>query len=133
MKVRKFKIRIDSPGTSAAEKFKEESLEDWNRLKRGESVVDAAYDIVLSFPDISYLAKIVSPERMRIYQTIRNQKPSSIYELAKMLGRSLSNVQRDVHELASMGVIELKKTRKKGQKREVLQPLYHWDGFDIAV
>ena len=133
MKVRKFKIKIDPPGTSAAESFKKESLEDWNRLKQGEPVADAEYDIVLNFPDISYLAKIVSPERVRIYQTIKNQKPSSIYELAKMLGRSLSNVQRDVHELAEMGIIELKKTRKKGQKREVLCPLYNWDGFDIAV
>ena len=133
MKVRKFKIKIDPPGTTAAERFKEESLEDWNRLKKGKSVADAEYDIVLSFPDISYLSKVVSPERVRIYQTIKNKNPSSIYELSKMLGRSLSNVQRDVHELANMGIIELKKTRKKGQKRVILCPLYNWDGFDIAV
>ena len=133
MKVRKFKIKIDPPGTSAAEKFKEESLEDWNRVRKGAQVTDAEYDIVLNFPDISYLSKVVSPERVRIYQTIKNQKPGSIYELAKMLRRSLSNVQRDVHELAQMGIIELKRTRKKGQKKEVLCPLYSWDGFDIAV
>ncbi len=133
MRIRKFKIKIDPPGVSAAALFREESLADWGRIKKGQLVNDSEYDIVLSFPDISYLAKVVSPERVRIYQTIRNQKPSSIYELAKMLDRSLSNVQRDVHELAQMGIIELKKTRKKGQKREVLCPLYKWDGFDIAV
>ena len=36
-------------------------------------------------------------------------------------------------ELAQLGIIELKRTRKEGQKRESLQPEYNWDGFDIAV
>ena len=35
--------------------------------------------------------------------------------------------------LASLGIIELKRTKKKGQKRESLQPEFNWDGFDIAV
>ena len=88
---------------------------------------------MINFPDISWLNKIVSPERLRIYQTIKDKKPTSIYELAKLLHRAVANVQRDVRELAEFGVIELRKTRKKGQKRETLQPECNWDALDIAV
>jgi predicted transcriptional regulator len=66
-------------------------------------------------------------------QMIREKRPDSIYHLAKLLGRTTANVQRDVRELADLGIIELKKAKKKGQKREVVTPEYNWDGFDIAV
>lgn len=133
MKARKFKIKVNRPGELPAEAFKRESIEDFKRIQQGKKVVDAEYDIVLNFPDISWLNKIVSPERIRIYQMIKDKKPSSIYELAKLLGRTVANVQRDVHELAQFGVIELRKARKKGQKRETLQPECNWDALDIAV
>jgi predicted transcriptional regulator len=133
MRVRKFKIKVDRPGENPLDVFKRETIEDIKRVQRGEKVVDSEYDIVISFPDISWLNKIVSTERLRIYQTIKDKKPSSIYELAKLLGRAVANVQRDVKELAEFGVIELRKTRKKGQKRETIQPECNWDVLNIAV
>ncbi len=133
MKVKKFKIKVNRPGENPAQAFKQESIEDFKRVQQGKKVADSEYDIVLNFPDISWLNKIVSPERMRIYQMIKDKKPSSIYELAKLLGRAVANVQRDVRELAQFGVIELRKIRKKGQKRETLQPECNWDALDIAV
>ena len=66
-------------------------------------------------------------------QAIKDAKPESIYQLAKLLGRVQANVHKDVQELAGLGIIELKKVRKIGQKRESLHPEYNWDGFDIAV
>ncbi len=133
MKARKFKIKVNRPGDSPTDSFKRETIEDLKRIQRGEKLLDSEYDIVINFPDISWLNKIVSPERLRIYQTIKDKKPSSIYELAKLLNRAVANVQRDVHELAEFGVIELRKTRKKGQKRETIQPECNWDALDIAV
>ena len=50
-----------------------------------------------------------------------------------MLGRAQSNVQKDVHELAELGILELERSVKKGQKKETVQPKFEWDGFDIAV
>lgn len=127
MKFRKFKIKIQSN-----EQFRDDVVKTWKAVEKRKQPEDG-YDLILSFPDLSWLSKILSPERLRIIQTIRDKKPESIYQLAKILGRASTNVQKDVHDLAEYGIIELKKTHKKGQKRESLQPKYNWDGFDIAV
>jgi len=127
MKIRKFKIKVQD-----SSQFREDVIKTWKAAEKRKSREDG-YDLVLSFPDISWLSKIFGAERIRLIQAVRDQKPESLYQLAKMLGRALPNVHRDVHELAEYGIIELKKCRKKGQKRESLQPEYNWDGFDIAV
>jgi len=127
MKIRKFKIKVQDSG-----QFRDDVIKTWKAAEKSRSHEDG-YDLVLSFPDISWLAKIFGAERIRIIQAIRDRNPESLYQLAKILGRALPNVHRDVHELAEYGIVELKKTRKKGQKRESLHPEYNWDGFDIAV
>ena len=127
MKVRKFKIKVQSYA-----QFSDDVVKMWKAAEQRKLHEDK-YDLVLSFPDLSSLSKVLGAERLRIIQTVRDRKPESIYQLAKMLGRALPNVHRDVHELAEYGIIELRKTPKKGQKRESLQPEYNWDGFDIAV
>lgn len=127
MKIKRFKIKIQNHA-----QFRDDVIKTWKAAERGEER-ESAYDLVLSFPDLSWLAKILSPERLRIIQTIREQKPESIYQLAKILGRATTNVQKDVHALAEFGILELKIVKKKGQKRESLRPECHWDGFDIAV
>lgn len=65
--------------------------------------------------------------------TVRDMRPESIYQLAKLLERTPVNVKKDVDELAKLGILKLKKKRTKEQGRESIQPEYNWDGFDIAV
>ena len=127
MKVRKFKIRIESGSD-----FRSEVIKTWRDVER-RLETSGGYELVLSFPNLFWLAKILSPERLRLIQAIKEKKPESIYQLAKYLGRATPNVQKDVHELAEYKIIGLKKVRKKGIKRTSLQPEYNWDGFDIAV
>ena len=127
MKTRKFKIRIRGEDESPGENFK-------RQLKRSlKSSSDSEYDLVLTLPDLAWLGKIFSPERMRLIQCVRNRKPESVYSLAKLLARTHSNVFKDVQELAELGVLELKRVKKPGQQRETVQPAYNWDGFDVAV
>ena len=134
MKVRKFKIRITSAKTNDEifDNFKRDTTQEWKLAEKGRTP-SSDYDLEITFPDVSYLAKIFSPERIRLIQTIKTEKPESVYQLAKLLGRVHTNVHKDVQDLARLGIIELKKVRKKGQKRESLHPEYNWDGFDIAV
>ena len=129
MKAKKFRICIEPD----LEGFKQWFLSSWKSAENREPNPSAEYDLVLSFPDISWLPKILSTERIRIIQTIRELKPESVYQLAKYLNRATPNVQKDVTELAEMGIVELKKYRKKGQKRSCVRPLFKWSGFDIAV
>ncbi len=127
MKTRKFKIRIKSPTDSVGSHIKQSlKLAEKGLLKKD-------YDLTLSFPDLSWLSKVFSPERMRLLQVVRKQQPESIYQLAKILNRQLPNVQRDVYELAEFGILELKKIKNKDSKRTRVQPCFDWAGFDIAV
>jgi predicted transcriptional regulator len=134
MKIRKFRIRIITAKTDKDifEQFKEDAKKEW-KLAGKNKLPASVYDLEITFPNVSYLAKIFSPERIRLIQAIKSAKPESIYQLAKLLGRVHTNVHKDVQELSELGIIELKKTRKSGQKRESLYPEYNWDGFDIAV
>lgn len=127
MKAKRFKVKIMSLEQSGKEFEKA-----WKMTEKGEAY-ERDYDMVLTFPDLTWITKVLSPERVRLIQTIRDKKPTSIRQLAKLLDRAQQNVQRDVQELADLGIVELKRIRKKGQKRESLQPEFNWDGFDIAV
>lgn len=127
MKAKRFKVKIMS-----LEQSGKEFVKAWKMTEKGEAY-ERDYDMVLTFPDLAWIAKVLSPERVRLIQTIRDKKPTSIRQLAKLLDRAQQNVQRDVQELADLGIVELKRVRKKGQKRESLQPEFNWDGFDIAV
>ena len=131
MKVRKFKIKIAKDGGSLKEAT-QSFVRNW-KLAEENRLHENPYDLVLTFPDMSGLAKIFSPERIRLIMTVRDEKPESIYQLAKLLERAPGNVKKDVDELAELGILELKKKKTKDQGREAIQPEYNWDGFDIAV
>lgn len=127
MKAKKFKIKIQS-----LEGFKGDFSKAWRAAESGAEW-EPGYDLVLSFQDASSLARVFSPERIRIIQTVREKRPASIRELARLLKRAQPNVQKDVQDLASLGVLELKKTMSKGQKQPSLKPSCPWDEFDVAV
>ena len=67
------------------------------------------------FSGILALRQLLSNERARIIDVIRTQKPKSIYELAKKLGRGFKTVQEDLKLLERFGVVELiaEKTKKR--------------------
>src|SRR5947209_153921 len=101
MKIRKFKIKIQSHA-----QFRSEVVGTWQAAE-DRKVKNEDYDLVLSFPDLSWLAKVLSPERIRIIQAVKEHKPESIYQLAKLLGRAPANVQNDIHDLHDLGIIDL--------------------------
>ena len=81
--------------------------------------------------DVSSLRRILSNEKARILNAIKTQNPSSIYELAKKLGRSFKAVNDDVKLLKKFGFIELKEERSKNRKR--LRPVIVVDTLNIWV
>ncbi len=127
MKTKKFKIKIQT-----LEAFQGDFGRAWKAAEQNK-LWEPDYDLVLSFGDASSLSRVFSPERIRIIQTVREKKPSSIRELARLLNRAQPNVQKDVQDLANLGVIVLKKVKGKNQKQESLTPSCPWDEFDVAV
>ena len=127
MKARKFKIKIQS-----LERFKGDFAKAWKQAEKGKQW-EPEYDLVLSFQDASALSRVFSPERIRIIQTVRWTKPASIRELARLLKRAQPNVQKDVQDLVTLGILQIKKRKSKDQKQESLEPSCPWDEFDVAV
>jgi len=75
-----------------------------------------------NFSGILALRQLLSNEKARIIDTIKTQKPVSIYDLAKKLKRGFKSVNDDVKLLERFGFIELveEKTKKRTRHRPVL-------------
>jgi predicted transcriptional regulator len=94
----------------------EESLKDFARTwKRVESGKEVKKEEGIYFDSIDSMRAVLTNNRLLILKTIREQKPKSIYELAKTLGRDLKNVNQDLKLLSDIGLVTLKKvdTAKK--------------------
>src|SRR4030042_3680376 len=81
------------------------------------------------FSGISALRQLLSDERARILHTIKTKDHSSIYGLAKVLGRDFKSVRQDVKLLEKFGLLELE-TNRQG-KREMLKPILSADSLTI--
>lgn len=57
------------------------------------------------------MRKVLTEERLRILKIIKKDRPTSIYELAKILRRDVKNTFGDVQFLAQAGLVQLRKTK----------------------
>lgn len=69
------------------------------------------------FSGLSALRKILSNEKARMLDVIKNQNPQSMYDLAKKLGRGFKSVVEDVKLLERFGFIELVEEKTKNRTR----------------
>jgi len=83
------------------------------------------------FEGIVALRKLLSNEKARILHTIKAKKPSSIYDLAKILKRDFKSVKDDINLLERFGFIDL--IAEKTGKRERLRPILIVDSVHINV
>ncbi len=74
------------------------------------------------FSSIAAVRQILSNEKAKILHVIKTQKPISIYDLAKKLGRSFKAVNDDVKLLERFGFIELvqEKTKERIRHRPII-------------
>ncbi|MBS3920846.1 MAG: ArsR family transcriptional regulator [Deltaproteobacteria bacterium] len=122
MRVRDVRVSIKNK-----EDLFHEVKEVWGRLERGEQIKKHEG---ISFENIESMRKILSEERLRILKTIKKEHPKSIYELAKLLSRDIKNTFDDVHFLAKIGLIELKKT-KEGREKTI--PKVNYDRILLEI
>ena len=69
------------------------------------------------FSGISALRQLLRNEKIRILSVIKNEKPSSLYDLSKKLNRSFKSVYQDVKLLERFGFIELTEEKVKNRTR----------------
>lgn len=102
MKIKKIDIGI---------KGLKESLKDfaevWKKLESGKKV---KREEGIYFDSIDTMRAVLTNNRLLILKIIRERNPRSVYELAKILGRDLKNVNQDLKLLAEIGLVTLEKS-----------------------
>ena len=73
------------------------------------------------FEGIKLLRKLLSNEKARLLHVLKNEKPNSIYELAKKLNRDFKSVSDDIKLLEKFGFVDM--IAEKTGKRERLRPV----------
>jgi predicted transcriptional regulator len=91
-------------------------------LDSGRRVAEADYE--LGFAQAGDLLVQITKERLRLLAVLRTNGPSTIYALAKRLGRNYSNVHSDVKVLLELGLIE------RNEERRIFVP---WKEFHIRL
>ena len=99
----------------------------FEKVKEGKISESEPHKIVsLTTEDIG---KILTRERIRLLHIIREKKPESISELARILDRKESNVHNDLTFLEGIGLLEI----KKGKNHVKKVPVVDYDALHITV
>ncbi|MEK6913868.1 MAG: hypothetical protein AABW47_04335 [Nanoarchaeota archaeon] len=83
------------------------------------------------FSGLSALRQVLGNEKARILNTIKIEKPDSLYSLAKKLGRNFKSVYEDSKLLERFGFIEL--ITEKVNNRTRLHPKIATDTITINI
>jgi len=108
-------------GTESATQGYLRFIEAW---RSGEQDLKSEPAIHLNFENLSMLLSVLTPQRLKLLQELRQNGPASIRALAKLLSRDYKNVHTDVRSLESVGLIE------RNTQGKVLVP---WDVIDAHV
>ena len=100
-----------------------ETKGNFSILKTSSS--DKKYD----FSGIFALRQVLSNEKARILHVIKIQKPNSIYDLAKKLGRDFKSVIEDIKLLERFGFVKLMQEKTKNRIRH--RPLIAADTITV--
>jgi len=109
------KVRHIKIGVKDLRAVLDEAREAMERIAAGRAV-QKIHDI--NFTSYEAMRKILTPRRLELLHTIKEKNPHSVYELARLLGRDLKNINDDLAILAKIGLVELRRTTQ-GRKKVI--------------
>lgn len=98
-------------------------------LERGEKV--SRRKPAIYFENIEVMRKGITTERLRLLTVIKEQHPTSVNELAKMLNRNHKTVSEDVRTLSDLGLIEMAKG--KANAPHEIMPVVRYEKIRIEI
>ena len=124
LKVKKVKIGIKGAKTAL-----EEFVQAGESIGRGESVKP---EKGVYFESLSGFRKALTPKRLELLHVIKGRHPKSLQELSRFTRRNMKNIVTDVALLESLGLIDLRRT-KKGRREAAPRVSYSRINLEIAV
>jgi predicted transcriptional regulator len=110
----------------STKQFLDEAMVAFKEITSGQTI--EGYKEI-SFTDKQTFTKFL--KNIDILMAIKSSKPRSVYELAKILGRDQSNVNKVVLFFESYGVVEIKKSIVN--KRVLNMPLVNFDKIEFDL
>lgn len=80
---------------------------------------------------VSTLLKLASTPKFEIFDAIVSHRPSSLYELAQILGKDQGQVFKDAKSLEALGLIKLVRLKVNGREKLLPDPLYDKIIFEV--
>jgi predicted transcriptional regulator len=105
MKIKRIKIEIRSLDNAL-----KEAGEVFEKLSKGETVQKKT---AIYFNNLKEMRKVLTEKRLELLKTIKDKKPASVYELARMVHRDIKNVLQDLSYLQELGLVEITETKDK--------------------
>ncbi|MEK6699516.1 MAG: hypothetical protein AABZ10_10815 [Nitrospirota bacterium] len=121
MKIKRIQIGIKSLDDTLRE-----AGEVFEKVAAGKSVRRRS---AIYFRTITEMRRVLTEKRLELIKVIKDRKPSSVYELAKLVHRDLKNVLQDLTYLQELGLVEVTETADKKV------PEVHFDkiAFEVAI
>lgn len=76
--------------------------------------------------------RLLTATRLNLLHAIRTKQPGSMYEVAKLVGRDLKNVQGDLRLLEKYGLVRMNAGHRAG-KRRVRVPEVMFDEIALKI
>ena len=125
IKTKKLKLYLED-----MEQFKKKIKEELRAIGKGKA--KTLREDSISFQSLDQLRKFLTPKRLELLRITWHKKPSSIYELAKLVGRTPENVNTDIKFLEKLGFVEVTKV-KELRKKSVPEVGYDKMTLEITV
>ena len=112
--------------------------EGLKRFRAAYKAVEAGRPVVrregVYFTSLAAARNLLTPSRLALLRAVRTKHPRSIYELAKIVGRDLKNVQDDLRTLERYGLVRVSRGRTIGKRRvKIPQAVFGETALRIAI
>jgi predicted transcriptional regulator len=100
----------------------EEGLQDFaDAFHKAQTGKGKSAKTEVFFTSLEAARRVLTPERFKVLRFIKENKPNSIYEVAKGLKKDMKNISQDLRFLAEVGLVELTDSKaSRNQKKPVL-------------
>jgi predicted transcriptional regulator len=111
-------------GTDEAERTREETRERIEAIERGDEPEERH---ILVLEDESALSRLITEANIELIRTIRQHKPASMRETAKLVDRGHKEVHQNLTRLETLNVIDFV------QEGRAKRPLVSFDEIKIDI
>ena len=91
-----------------------------------DRTADLGDERILSVPDEGTIERVLSEKNLELIRTAAREGPSSLRELARLVGRDIKNVSEATTELEALGLLEF--VREGRSKR----PIVPYDEIEVT-